>query len=925
MPPGWHWTARKALDFRPAFAFVSCPSAKLRKDPFRPVRASLERRLVAVMSGLLARVNRQRLAVVFGLFLLAAGALHAALNDLEVNTDSSQMIDAEEPFRVNARRMDRLFPRLNSQILVIVRADTADQADFAADGLTTRLRARPDHIGEVFAPSVDPFFQRQGLLFLDLEKLMETTSLLSSAAPLLERVIDAPSMVTLFEQLARVSEASEEGISLAVAASAYDEVARTVEALAAGRDMPLSWQAMFGMENDVGVHQRLIVVDPVLDFNSLQPARPAVEALRGIVADLPADMRQAAAFHVTGDPVLRSDELKSVSQGIGLSALVSLLLVSLLLAIGLRSWQFVLAALGALLISLLLTAGFAALAIGELNLVSIAFTVLLIGLGIDFAIHILLHYRERLRLDGAQRAALDGMLRGVGPALVLAAITTSVAFFAFVPTKFDGMAQLGIISGVGVLIAFFVALIFIPAMLGLLPAIAPRATASAAAGERWLSDVIERRAVPIAVLSLMAGAAASVLLPQVRFDADPMNLRDPDSPSVQAFQLLFDKPENAPYRVNYTGDTLAEALAFEQRAEALDEVESAITLTDYVPDNQDDKLAEIDFLAGDLVFVLRDADEVADRLADRSLDRAAARAALDALTESAARIQADAAGAPEAVAAARLQAALTAFRRAATDAPDLYDRLDDALMRFFPMQMMRLQLQMTARPVSFESLPPNIRQRYVAPTGEVRVEVLPAGDVRDPGKRASFVNAVEAVSPDLAGGAYSVLRGAKVVASAMLQASLTALLLGALLIYLIVRSLLFVAMVMAPLVLAGIWTAATGVLVGLPFNFANVIVLPLLIGLGVDSAIHLVMRGRSMAQAGDVFATSTPRAVLLSALTTIASFGSLALSDHRGTASMGLLLMIALAFTLIATMVVLPGLMSLRRRFGWHLPGERDP
>lgn len=874
------------------------------------------------MSALLAGVGRHALIVIAGLILLAGGALYVAVNDLAINTDSSQMIDADEPFRVNARRMDRLFPRLNSQILVVIRADTADQADFAADGLASRLRARPDHIREVFAPSVDPFFQRQGLLFLDLARLMETTSLLSSAAPMLEQVVNTPTMVTLFNQLARVSEASYEGISLAVAASAYDEVAQTVDALAEGRDLPLSWQGMFGLENDTSLHQRLIVVDPVLDFDSLQPAKPAVETLRDIVSGLPPDMQQAADIYVTGDPVLRSDELKSVSDGIGLSAVVSLLLVSLLLAIGLRSWQFVLAALGALLLSLTLTAGFAAMAIGELNLVSIAFTVLLIGLGIDFAIHILLHYRERLRLDGAHSAALEGMLRGVGPALVLAAITTAVAFLAFVPTKFDGMAQLGIISGVGVLIAFIVAMVFIPALLGVLPRISPRATSPSQAGGRWLGDIVERHALSIAVVSLLVGAAACILLPQVRFDADPMSLRDPDSPSVQAFQLLFDKPENAPYRINYIGDTLDTALAFEQRAEALEPVESAITLTDYVPADQESKLAEIDFLAGDLAFVLRDADEVADKMAGRTLDRAAARDAFESLADSAGRIQADVPGTAEADASDKLLSALEAFRQAAADDPALYDRLNDALMRYFPMQMTRLQLQLTARPVGMSSLPPNIRQRYVAPSGEVRVEVLPAGDVRDPARRAQFVDAVEAISPDLAGGAYSVLRGAEVVAAAMLQASLTALLFGAILIFLIVRSLLFVAMVMAPLVLAGIWTAATGVLVGLPFNFANVIVLPLLIGLGVDSAIHLVMRGRSLPQVGDVFATSTPRAVLLSALTTIASFGSLALSDHRGTASMGLLLMIALAFTLIATVVVLPGLMSLRRRRGWRLPGE---
>ena len=132
-------------------------------------------------------------------------------------------------------------------------------------------------------------------------------------------------------------------------------------------------------------------------------------------------------------------------------------------------------------------------------------------------------------------------------------------------------------------------------------------------------------------------------------------------------------------------------------------------------------------------------------------------------------------------------------------------------------------------------------------------------------------------------------------------------------------------MIILPLVLAAILTAATGVLLDLPFNYANVIVLPLLIGIGVDSGIHLVLRHQQVTAGEGVFGTSTPRAVLFSALTTVASFGSLMLSPHRGTASMGELLSIAIAFTLICTLIVLPAVFNYaeRRAPGSSRPGER--
>jgi len=864
--------------------------------------------------------DRHRLWVVLTAFLLAAVSVMQAARDLSVNTDSSEMIHAAEPFRVNAKLRDRLFPHIKNQILVIVRAGTPDEADYATEILVSRLREETDRIRDIFAPTANDFFQRQGLLFLSLGDLIETSNRLGSSAPLLEDLIADPSLPQFFAQLSRAARASEEGVELAMVAGAYDEVARVIESVTAGEPAPMSWQRMFGLAEDV--NQRLVVVDPILDYESLQPARPAIEALEGAIDGLPSEVRASADISLTGDPVLRTQELESVSDGIEISAAVSLVLVSFLLTFGLRSWQLVLACLSSLLTSLALTTGFAALVFDELNLVSIAFTVLLIGLGIDFAIHLTLYYRERINAGGDHAGAMTGALTAVGPALALAMLTTSVAFFAFVPTRFVGMAQLGIISGVGVIIAFFVSVTVIPAVLALLPDLRPKFSRL-----RFLERLdrsFKRSAIPVAGLSVLLGLAAAAIAPQAHFEADPMALRDPESPAVKAFNLLFDRPEDTPYRLNYIGDSLDRALAFASRAERLPLVHAAITLDDFVPENQDAKLAEIDFLAGDLAFVLTEADELdAERIAEAEADRGTAREEVVGLTEAAAQVAELEPGTARGRAARRLKLALEDLLERADADPGLYELLEDNLLRFFPRQMARLRLQLTARPVTMSDLPPEIRRRYVAPSGEVRVEVLPALDVRDPEERRDFVEAVEALDGRLAGGAYAVLSAADVVADAMVQATVTAFLLGALLVYALMRSIAFTVMVMVPLALAALLTVASGVLIGLPFNFANVIVLPLLIGLGVDSSIHLVMRSRRISDSRDIFSTSTPRAVLLSALTTLASFGSLALSDHRGTASMGELLTIAIGFTLLATLVMLPGLMALRERLRNGPAGNR--
>ncbi|MDX1426175.1 MAG: MMPL family transporter, partial [Kiloniellales bacterium] len=181
-------------------------------------------------------------------------------------------------------------------------------------------------------------------------------------------------------------------------------------------------------------------------------------------------------------------------------------------------------------------------------------------------------------------------------------------------------------------------------------------------------------------------------------------------------------------------------------------------------------------------------------------------------------------------------------------------------------------------------------------------------DLRDQAARHRFVRAVRAVAPNASGATVEMTEGGRAVIDAYRQAAATAVVAIALLLLVLLRRLAAVVLVLAPLLLAAVLTVAATVVFALPFNFANVIVLPLLFGLGVASGLHIELRAR---QAGPqrVLSTSTPRAVLFSALTTVASFGALALSRHTGTASMGVLLTIAICLTLVSTLVVLPALL----------------
>jgi hopanoid biosynthesis associated RND transporter like protein HpnN len=586
----------------------------------------------------------------------------------------------------------------------------------------------------------------------------------------------------------------------------------------------------------------------------------------------------------------------------GLVSLVSLGLVVALLALGLRSLRLIVAMVATLFVGLLMTAGFATLAIGQLNIISVAFAVLFIGLSVDFGIHYALRYREGLSSVHGVTSTLARAAVGVGGALSLSAVTAAIGFFSFLPTAYRGLAELGLISGVGMFIALLCNLTVLPAMLSLLPVPERPVTGPRSSGTRPLglrvSDLLARhpRAVLLAALGL--GLAATAVSPFAWFDDDPLNLRDPKSESVAVLLELIDDPNIEPYAATVLADDTEALAGLLPVLAALPEVSQVDSLFSMVPEAQDDKLAVIEDMAIFLTPLLLPPS--AGSPPDERTRGEAARA----LAEAAMALSAATDNEDLARAARRLAAALAPLGQD----PQRLALLERALFTWLSRLVDQIGQSLLAEPFGVDDLPERLRSRWLSADGRARIEIRPAEDLRDQRARRRFVRAVQSVAPNASGAPVVMTEGGRAVIGAYRQAAVTALLAITLLLAALLRQVVAVALVLAPLLLAAVLTVAATVLFGLPFNFANVIVLPLLFGLGVASGLHIVLRAR---QAGPqrVLLTSTPRAVLFSALTTVGSFGALALSSHKGTASMGLLLAIAIGLTIVCTLVVLPALL----------------
>jgi hopanoid biosynthesis associated RND transporter like protein HpnN len=850
--------------------------------------------------------------VVLAFALATAASFYYSAGNLGIRGDTNSLFDPDLPFKQAERRYHEAFPTLYETMFVVVDAATPERAGEAASALAASLSQQPGFFHRAYLPGGGEFFEQHAFLYLDTDELEELADRLAEAQPYLAELSRDGTLRGLASMLARGARALREGdVSGTRLDTIFDRLAESLEAESRGHSLPISWAEVLAAGSFHGdARRRFLVVQPVLDFHDLQPAKRAILRVRESALALGLDAGTGVRVRITGDVALSYEEMEAVKGQAALAGLASFVLVGLILTIGLRSSRLVLSTLLALLVGLILTGGFTALAVGHFNLISVSFAVLFIGLGVDFGIHLCMRYRDLLEHGQEHEEALIDTARDVGSSLFLCAATTAIGFFAFVPTKFIGVAELGIISGAGMFISLFCMLTLLPALLSLppLPSASGRRRASASAG--LLTSLPVRYPRVIRAAALVLGVGAILLLPQARFDNNPLNVRDPSSESVRTFSDLLEKGSTSPWTLDAVAPDLETATALSERLRELDMVERVVTVADYIPGDQQQKLDIIEDVAMFLgeppgpdgaVPPATSAEQIA---ALRDLERA--------LTT----LIAERPGDPIVDSAASLRAELGAFlaRLAASDDPAArLARLEAGGIGSLKEQLRILEAALSAGHVTLENLPDALLERMVAADGRVRIQVFPAEDLSDHAALAHFVDSVRVILPDAAGSAAEVLESGRAVVASLRQAMLSAVLVITLLLLLLWRRLDDTALVMVPLGLAAVMTVAASVLLDIPFNFADVIVLPLLLGIGVDSGIHLVHRARMSDEgATNLLATTTARAVAFSAATTIASFGTMGFASHLGLATLGQLLTIGVSLTVVCNLVVLPTLITLR-------------
>jgi uncharacterized protein len=841
--------------------------------------------------------------VLIALVLAIASGFYTARN-FAINTDINTLISPDLDWRKRDNQFGEAFDRERT-ILAVIEAPTPELTSTASAALAKKLAGDTKNFDSIQPLGSGEFFEKNGLLFLPVEEVGKLTGQFASAAPLIEIMAGDPSIRGLTGALETGLVGIKRGqFKLDSTERPFNLVAQTVEDALNKGTATFSWRELTSDKPLTDSDRRAFIeFKPILDFNALEPGKTATDAIRQAATDLNLAGEYGARVRLTGPVPIANEEFATVQDGAIVNGIGTVLVVLVILWMALHSAKIIFAVFVNLFIGLAITTAAGLMMVGSLNLLSIAFAVLFVGLGVDFGIQFSVRYRsERFKNDDLAQALARAAQRSAVP-LSLAAMATAAGFLCFLPTDYKGISELGKIAGAGMLIAFLTSITVLPALLKMLNPpgeMEPVGYAFLAP----LDEFLEKHRVIIIVGTLLIAVAGLPLLYFLKFDFNPINLRNSKVESIATFLDLRKDPNTGANAINVMTNSEADAKKIEARLEKVPEVLRVMSLDSFVPEDQPAKLKLIAQGAKVLLPVLNP-DSIDAAPSDEENV-----ASLKGSAESLRRAAGDGKG-PGAVASRRLADALS---KLAESNEAMRNKVQAIFVTPLKVVLDQLKSSLQAQPVSLKTLPADLVAGWKTKSGIIRVEALPRGDPNDNETLRTFANAVLAAEPNAIGGPVSILKSGETIVRAFIHAGIGALVVISLLLWLTLQRITDVLMTMVPLLVAGAVTLEICVLIGLPLNFANIVALPLLLGVGVAFKIYYVTAWRSGRT--NLLQTSLTRAIFFSALTTATAFGSLWLSSHPGTASMGKLLALSFVITLAAVLLFQPALMGKPRDIG---------
>jgi uncharacterized protein len=871
--------------------------------------------------------KRPRLILALALIFSVLSVIYTKKN-MEFLTGRDDLMPKNSPFQMDYQAYRREFGD-QEEIVAVIESNDAEKSTRAADVLYQRLNRETALFRDVFYPGGLPFFRKNGLLFMPVEDLQRLRHTLTMAAPALKSLAASPSVQTLFtsltgqidEYLASGNPASFESLTFMLATldkgfKAFNGSgsAMTMDSfLKGGGDGTPS-----ALEN--AGKQQVITMRPVKNEGSFLASEKPIKAARAALAEiLKRPEFKGVAAGLTGVPVLEYEEMATSQRDIGIATILSLSLTVILLLFAFRGLLNVVSAMVSLIVGICLSFGFATATVGHLNILSMVFAIMLIGLGIEYGIQVVLRYQEEVRGGSPGLAAIETGLRANIRSIVMAAATVALAFATFAFTDFKGIAELGVIAAGGVVICVLATFTVLPAMLILLERFRkpqsgciPPGQAPAGLAEKPFFRTLFANPRTVVAATLFLSLACLYPTLTMRFDYNLLNLQAKGLQSVEYAYKLMRSKENSGYFAVVTARNRDEATQLTERLEKLPSVDHVVSLPALVPDHQQAKLAELAAIRQVMAEVRPVPYE--ENLRVMELPRV-----FEAFRDRVGKLKTalEARKAPEAKPAGAFLATLDGFFAALEKEKDknalgMLREFQGGMFAELPAKLAMMKESLEASPVVEADVPAELRQRFVGKSGQLLLQVAPKKEIFEREPLREFVTQVRSIVPHATGEPVMVYESLTILRDAYLKAFAYAFFGIAVILLVNFKSVRFAAIGALPLA-AGLLMMVGGMwLAGISFNSANIIVLPLILGVGIDSAIYIINRYRQGNETPAQVATrSAGIGVFLNALTILFSFGALMVAHHQGVFSIGAIMSLGMVASVAVFLAFLPALLTL--------------
>lgn len=860
-------------------------------------------------------------------FLLAL-SVYYTVTHLQFDTSRNNLVGANKKYHQNFLRFKKEFPTQDDLVVVVESEDSEKNRQFV-ERLGARLEAETNLFHDVFYKGDLKMLGSKALLFVPEADLLELKKTLHEYRPFIEQFSRTTNLVSLFSMVNQQFRTAkrEENAENQSLVNALPSLQRIVEQAAmslrrSGTPPSPGITALFDpspeaqqqiyITFDKGRIYLVTAQAPREELNS-----DAVRRLRELVEQTRAEV-PGLNVGITGEPVLETDEMAQSQKDSTLASIVSLLLCALIFVYGYRETGRPIKATICLVVGIGYTLGFATLTIGHLNILTITFVPILIGLAIDFGVHLISRYEEELRHGRSEEEALTKAMVFTGQGIFTGAFTTAGAFLAMGFTDFKGIQEMGIICGGGLLICLVPMMTLLPVLL---------LWGSQNIIDHTQGDLSERRAriesiwlqrpITVTILTAILSLVAASQIHKVYFDYNLLHMQSAGLPAVQFEEKLIRSASKSVLYGAVIATNLEQAVSMERALTNLPAVASVDSITMFMPDDQVRKLPIVGEIKNELASIrFAPPDRRPVDLSELSVTLLSLYAYLDLAHMEVEKED------------PKLDAQLLSLRRAILDLRKEMFHGDQTQQELNSLKLAEFQEalfddvcgtftalrnQDNSGTVRVSDLPEALRDRFVGVTGKYLLMVYPKKDVWQRDNQKEFIDEVSKVYPNVTGTPVQLYYYTELLKASYEEAGRYSLIAIAILVLIHFRSPLSLALALVPVGLGFVWLAGIMGWRDIPLNPANIMMLPLVIGIGVTNGIHILNRFAEE-QNPSILARSTGKAVLVSGLTSIAGFGSLILGQHRGIQSLGYVMSLGLATCMIAGLTFLPALLNLLGR-----------